>query len=305
MKKVSYKNQVELMLKLLPIVSSEKTFALKGGTAINFFIRNLPRLSVDIDLTYLPIEDRTTTGTNITKIFTNISNKIKAKYPYIKIKQTNLVKEKFTNKLIITDQNTQVKVETNYILRGSVFGTKNVTTNKQVFKYYNAEAKMKLLTAEDLYGGKLCAMLDRQHPRDIFDIKILMDNEGITDKIRQAFIVYLASSSRPIAELLDSTKQDISKSFNKSFYGMTFKPITIDMLTFVRDKVIKQINNELTNNERKFLLSIKRGTPDFSLIKIKGIESLPGIKWKLYNISNMPKAKHKKAIEKLRKVLNL
>jgi len=55
-----YYQQVVLLLDVLPIVGQETCFALKGGTAINLFVRNLPRLSVDIDLTYLPVQDRTT-----------------------------------------------------------------------------------------------------------------------------------------------------------------------------------------------------------------------------------------------------
>jgi len=55
-----YRSQVELLLRVLPYVAKEKVFALKGGTAINLFVRDLPRLSVDIDLTYLPFEDRAT-----------------------------------------------------------------------------------------------------------------------------------------------------------------------------------------------------------------------------------------------------
>ena len=53
-----YKNQVALLLEVLPVLNDFKCFALKGGTAINLFIHDMPRLSVDIDLTYLPIESR-------------------------------------------------------------------------------------------------------------------------------------------------------------------------------------------------------------------------------------------------------
>ena len=53
-----YRRQVALLVRVLPLIAQEKCFALKGGTAINLFIRNLPRLSVDIDLAYLPVSDR-------------------------------------------------------------------------------------------------------------------------------------------------------------------------------------------------------------------------------------------------------
>jgi predicted nucleotidyltransferase component of viral defense system len=54
----SYRKQVALLVKIVPLVAKEVVFALKGGTAINLFLRNMPRLSVDIDLTYLPVKDR-------------------------------------------------------------------------------------------------------------------------------------------------------------------------------------------------------------------------------------------------------
>lgn len=54
----SYRRQVSLLIKIVPLVAKETVFALKGGTAINLFLRNMPRLSVDIDLTYLPVKDR-------------------------------------------------------------------------------------------------------------------------------------------------------------------------------------------------------------------------------------------------------
>jgi len=49
-----YRKQVALLIQTIPAVPDEKDFALKGGTAINLFVRDMPRLSVDIDLTYLP-----------------------------------------------------------------------------------------------------------------------------------------------------------------------------------------------------------------------------------------------------------
>ena len=53
-----YRRQVALLIRILPLVAQEASFALKGGTAINLFVRDLPRLSVDIDLVYLPVADR-------------------------------------------------------------------------------------------------------------------------------------------------------------------------------------------------------------------------------------------------------
>lgn len=61
MAREQYMRQVELLVRTLPYIARHEAFALKGGTAINLFYREMPRLSVDIDLTYVPIEDRETT----------------------------------------------------------------------------------------------------------------------------------------------------------------------------------------------------------------------------------------------------
>ena len=53
-----YRKQVALLVRTVPRVAPETCFALKGGTAINLFLRNMPRLSVDLDLTYVPVSDR-------------------------------------------------------------------------------------------------------------------------------------------------------------------------------------------------------------------------------------------------------
>src|SRR6202045_4292293 len=55
----TYRKQVALLVRILPLIVEEACFALKGGTPINLFVRDMPRLSVDIDLTYVPVAPRT------------------------------------------------------------------------------------------------------------------------------------------------------------------------------------------------------------------------------------------------------
>ena len=81
MKDTLYFKQVELVLDTLPFIGKERVFAVKGGTAINFFVRNQPRLSVDIDLTYLPIEHREVSLADISEKLLHISEAIKHAYP--------------------------------------------------------------------------------------------------------------------------------------------------------------------------------------------------------------------------------
>lgn len=71
-----YTRQVELLVKVIPEVAKEKMFALHGGTAINLFLHNMPRLSVDIDLTYIGFEDRSLSHVNIIQGLDRIKNNI-------------------------------------------------------------------------------------------------------------------------------------------------------------------------------------------------------------------------------------
>ncbi len=74
----NYQKQASLLLKVLPEVAKETCFALHGGTAINLFVREIPRLSVDIDLTYLPLEDREKSVQDINRALDRIKKRIES-----------------------------------------------------------------------------------------------------------------------------------------------------------------------------------------------------------------------------------
>jgi hypothetical protein len=86
----TYKKQVTLLLKVLPEVAKEACFALHGGTAINLFIRDMPRLSIDIDLTYIPLENRQLSFQNINQGLCRIKENIQRIIPDIHIQRSNL-----------------------------------------------------------------------------------------------------------------------------------------------------------------------------------------------------------------------
>jgi predicted nucleotidyltransferase component of viral defense system len=187
-------SQVGLLLKILPIINMQNCFALKGGTAINLFVRDMPRLSVDIDLAYLPIEPREQFLENITAALDTLSSNIRRKDDgqY----QVNVVFTKVPrqlSKLIVSNNMTRIIIEPNFVLRGSVFECETYDLCQSAQNCFSIET----LSFVDLYGGKICAALARQHPRDLFDVKMLLENEGITESVRQAFVVYLASVLSP------------------------------------------------------------------------------------------------------------
>lgn len=296
-----YFNQVALLVALLPLVKEENCFALKGGTAINLFMHDLPRLSVDIDLTYLPVEDRVTSLANITQAMMRIAERVKRVMRDASVKEQK-DRDKNILKLLVSRQGVQVKIEVSPVLRGSVHESvmKDVAG---VIEEQFSFTQMQLLHRHELYAGKLCAALDRQHPRDLFDVKVLLDNEGITDELMEVFLVYLISGNRPISEILAPQPTPLERIYNEQFVGMALLEITLSELEDTRERFIREIHGKLAENHKRFLLSFKAVEPDWQLLKHKHAETLPGVRWKLQNIKKMPKQKHKAALVKLEKVL--
>ena len=298
-----YYSQARLLLNILPLINKFPDFALKGGTAINFFVRNLPRLSVDIDLTYVPIKERKQSLQDISQNLEKLSQEIADRIPDTSITLKRTSDTNTIRALIVNQKGITVKVEPNLVMRGSVFPIEK----KQLCKA--AEAKFKLaittdtLALADLYGSKLCAALDRQHPRDLFDVHFLLKNEGITDEIRKAFIVYLISHPRPIVELLNPNPQKIADVYHQEFKGMMFEQASVSDLNHTQNFLIQNVKNMLTKEEKEFLISFKSLEPQWHLLGLNDVEQLPAVKWKLLNLEKMSKAKHQQAVEKLRKYL--
>ena len=193
----TYKAQVDLLLQVLPYVAKEKNFALKGGTAINLFVREMPRLSVDIDLTYLPINSREESLKDIQQGLNRIKADIEKNLPDVKV-HTVPLNGGTDVKLNVQGKNAQIKIEVNTITRGNVFPTELMTVVDSVQDEFDKFAAINVVSMAELYGGKICAAIDRQHPRDVFDVKLLIENEGITDEIWDGVKLGLISHYKPI-----------------------------------------------------------------------------------------------------------
>jgi len=297
-----YYHQVTLLVAVLPLVAEETCFALKGGTAINLFVRDMPRLSVDIDLTYLPLEDRTIALSDITAALHRMAQRINKVLPNTSVEA---LKDKQGNslKLIVMREGVKIKIEVSPVMRGSLLTPVTMDINPQVEDQFSY-ASMPVLDWHELYAGKLCAALDRQHPRDLYDVSILLENEGITEQLMDAFIVYLICGNRPIAEMLSPHPVPLAAAFNEQFVDMTTKETTLPFLEVTRKTLIQQINIKLTDNQKQFLLSFKAMKPDWKLLNAGDVSYLPAVQWKLLNIKKMPVIKHKLAVEKLKSVLS-
>lgn len=301
--KLIYASQVKLLLQCLPSVASEDSFAIKGGTAINLFIRDLPRLSIDIDLVYLAIADRNQSLKGIEVGLLSIKEKLEKRHPELTIKtQYNKATQSIVKLYVINDK-AQIVIEPNLILRGLVYPSQKMNLTSAVenqFKVFVSDVP--IASVNDVYAGKICAALDRQHPRDLFDVKLLLE-DGITTEIKKAFLVYLASNNRPMHELLNPHRLDQRQAFEDEFIGMTNIDVSYETLEETREALIIAINKALNSDDKEFLLSVKHGKPNWDRLGLPHVEQLPGIKWKLLNISRLDKVKHRTAIEELEKVL--
>ena len=306
MKNSPFFKQADLLVQILPFVNAETCFALKGGTAINFFVRNFPRLSVDIDLVYVLVEDRATSLRAIDGALKRIAARIRRSMPVAHVTERKLSADAFVVKLMVRVPNVgEVKIEPNIVLRGVVHPTAELTLVSRAVEVFGRSATMQTLSLPELYGGKLCAALDRQHPRDLFDLHGLLQAEGITEDIRRAFVIFLASHDRPMNELLTPNCKNLEQVFADQFEGMTLDPLPLAVLEATREQLIEHINSRLTSAEREFLLSVKRLEPKWELLGVPGVERLPGVQWKLYNLRKMEPAKRLAAEELLRRKLGL
>lgn len=301
--KEEYKKRVGLLLEILPFALQDNRVALKGGTAINLFHRDFPRLSVDIDLCYTPLEEREKSFRNIHKILvdtkTNIEKKLK-----LKVESTDLNNFSKEAKLFVHQGKAMVKIEPNYIIRGSLYAPEVIKLAKKTEQEFNKSTEVLCLNLADTYGGKICAALDRQHPRDLFDVKQLLEKEGINQEIKDSFIFYLISHKRPINEILAPNLKDISSEFKNEFVDMTSEKVTLSELYTARDELITKVNAALSSDDKKFLESFVSNQPDWSLINNPQIKDYPSVKWKLFNQGQMAKGKQEKYIKAVKEILD-
>lgn len=279
-----YQDQVRLLMRLLPIVAHESCFALKGGTAINLFVRNLPRLSVDIDLMYLPMHDRPKALAEIDAAMTRIKETALAELPDARI--TENVSEGTILRLLVMSDGAQVKIELSPVLRGVVHEPSVIPVTEAVEEAFGY-AETTVVSFEDLYAGKLVAALDRQHPRDLFDVRDLFANEGLTDELREAFIVYLLSHNRPMGEVLSGRVKDLAGEYRNGFEGLTEEAVPIDDLIETQHSMIAALIGGMPDHHREFLMAFERGAPDWSLLKISHVADLPAIRWRQRNIDKL------------------
>ena len=290
----AYVRTVGLLLDVVPLVFKNTCFAMKGGTAINLFVQDMPRLSVDIDVVYRDhLADREQAIAHIS----NELNRVRTEVLSMGF-QTDLRKSKAEEelKLIVSNEDAQVKVEVNVVFRGTVLPVQRLALSAKAQALFSKNIQAPSLSVSELYGSKLVAALDRQHPRDLFDVKKMYETQELTTEIVDCFIVYLAGHNRPVHEVLFPNPQPIDEVFKNEFSGMTYETVTVEDLKQTRSRLMTEVLEALTSAHKDFLLSLVQAEPDWNLLPFNHLSELPALKWKLQNLEKL-KTKNRKRFD--------
>lgn len=285
----SYADTVRLLLAVTPEVFANDIFAMKGGTAINLFVQDMPRLSVDIDVVYRPWDvPREGALGAINSELAAIAKRVAPLGVETRLIRTKNLAD---TKLVIENDTSQVKIEVNVVFRGTVLPVEPRPLSAKTSDMFGLELQAPILARDELYGGKLVAALDRQHPRDLFDVWQLYQSGGVTDGMIECFVVYLAGHNRPPHEVLFGNDKDIGAEYERGFVGMTEVECSLATLREARAQLRQELPRRMTANHKRFLSSLVRATPDWSLLQHPHAAQLPALRWKLANLEAFRKSR--------------
>ncbi|QEM83009.1 nucleotidyl transferase AbiEii/AbiGii toxin family protein [Halomonas binhaiensis] len=298
-----YFDRVQLLVDVLPFLAQEPRFALKGGTAINLFEHDLPRLSVDIDLTWLPVRDFNEDSASIAAALERLADILSARPLQLQVQLSAGERTRGVTRLVVSRGRARVHIETTPVMRGTVHPVRELVVRPTVEEAFGF-ASVQVLHFADLYAGKLAAALTRQHPRDLFDIGLLLEDERADTTLWRTFLVYLSCSPKPAWEMLAPREpSNFEAIFDTHFKGMTTKPISSDQLLRYRARLLARIAAWLDESSSTFLLSLENEQPDFGLIGLPEAQELPGVRRKLHNLARRSNSKRDSDRLKLEQVL--
>lgn len=300
--------QADLMIECLPLVFEEECFALKGGTAINLFFRDLPRLSVDIDLVYLPIEEYEQSQLHISRALNRIAKNLELRIPKSRALLTKVKGQELTQKINLQFGKISVVIEPNLVIRGCLDEITRCALTQKAQNLFQKNVKVPILSENEVYAGKFCAGFERQHPRDLFDIKLFLEKNEVTSKLKKLLIAYLLCSGRPMHEILFPTLKDFSLTYEREFKLMTTHPFSLSDLLKSRESSFHLVQKSLNSEDKEFIVSFCEGSPNWNLLGLDKAENFPGLQWKQKNIQLLKKTnplKHKTQIKDLSEKLEV
>ena len=291
----SYLRQAELVVRCIPAIAAEECFALKGGTAINLFELDLPRLSVDIDLAFLPVTERGTAIAEIDAALSRIAGRLQARGVAARLRGTDEAR-----KIACSANGAEIKIEPNYILRGTVRPARRIELSPKMAGLVGLSAEMTVLSREELYGGKFCAALDRQHPRDLFDVAQFFKRGGSVRDVKDGFLALAMGHNRPLHELLAPHPLNQSATFAVQFTGMSDVPFSLAEHETVFKRLVVEIDEALTQEDRRRLVAFTALEADADIFGIPGLEKLPAIQWKRRNLETLRNRNPRKFAENVK-----
>lgn len=288
-----YTDRVQLLVEILPLLTSEPNFALKGGTAINLFEHDLPRLSVDIDLTWLPVDSYAQGLQDIGAAFKRLAKRLVAAPLRLQVQTSATQGTGTATRLIASRGRARVQIETSPVMRGAVHPVRQMHVSHQVEDAFGF-ATAQVLDFADLYAGKMAAALSRQHPRDLFDLGAMLQDDRADELLWRTFLVYLSCSPKPAWELLDPAEpQGFDTLFESHFNGMTAQPTSVEELLDNRTQLLSRMTGWLDASSVAFLESLENENPNFELIGLPHALDLPGVQRKLQNLGQRSDVKRK------------
>lgn len=288
----AYVDTVRLMLGVAPHVFEQPLFAIKGGTALNIFLHDMPRLSVDIDVVF--IDHRTSRDAALSTIQDELRSLAQRLEPLGYESSLLNNKDEDEVKIIVSRDNINVKIEVNYNFRGTLLPARPLQIAQKASQLFAMDVTVPSLAPEELYGGKIVAALDRQHPRDFFDVREMLLCEHLDEAVMDCFVCYLCGHNRTVHDVLFSTDKNMTAMYEQQFEGMTSEPVPLAELEEARQGLRQRLREELQDRHRHFLLGLVRLEPDWSLMPFAHLQELPALKWKMQNLAKLRRSNPKK-----------
>lgn len=281
----SYVDTVRLMLEVAPDVFAAGHLAMKGGTALNFFVQDLPRLSIDIDATFIPHETpREAALEEIARTLATTRARLARRGIETLVMGGRTGDE---TKILARRDRISVKVEINHVFRGTLLPVERRRITASAGDRFATDLSVPTLAIAELYGSKLVAALDRQHPRDLFDIHGMFTRFGLLPEFVECLVGYLAGHNRPIHEVLGSRDMDLSAPYENEFAGMAREPVSLRTLEETRTRLRRELATALSSEQKRFLLGLAAGDPPWEAMQCRHLSELPAIKWKLQNLAQL------------------
>jgi hypothetical protein len=265
---------------------------MKGGTALNIFLHDMPRLSGDIDVVF--VDHRTSRDAALSLIQEELRSLAEQLEPLGYKSSLLNTNDEDEVKIVVSRDNVSVKIEVNYNFRGTLLPPRTMRMTESARRTFATDFSIPALAREELYGGKIVAALDRQHPRDFFDVREMFVEGHFDAGVVDCFVCYLAGHNRTIHDVLFSTDKNFSAIYEEQFLGMTARPGSVAELEQARADLRAALSTHLQTRHKQFLLGFVRLEPEWNLMPFPHLRELPALKWKLLNLEKLKRTNPKR-----------